>query len=53
MPVTLCTQREFWTESKLIGFLGAGFAVTFGLGNFHRGGEVKCAFFQKPLNNFL
>ena len=46
MPVILCTQKEFWTESKLNGFLG-GFAATFALGNFHRGGEVKWAFFSK------
>ena len=40
MPVTLCTQKEFLIESKLSGFF-LGSAVTFGLGNFHRGGEVR------------
>ena len=40
MPVTMCTQKEFWIESKFKGILGS-FSVTFGLGNFHRGGEVK------------
>ena len=45
IPVILCTRKEFWTESKLNGFLG-GFAATFALGNFHTGGEVKWAFFK-------
>ena len=40
MPLTTCNQKEFLIESKLNGFLG-GFAVTFGLRNVHRGGEVK------------
>ena len=54
MPVTLHTQKEFWIESKLNGFWG-GFAVTFGLRNFHRGGEVKWALKKNKKNtlNFL
>ena len=52
MPLTLCIQKEFLIESKLNGFWFF-FSVTFGLRNFHRGGEVKWAFFQKSLDNFL
>ena len=52
MPLTLCTQKEFLIESKLNGFWFF-FSITFGLWNFHRGGEVKWAFFQKSLYNFL
>ena len=40
MPLSACNQKEFLIESKLDRFLG-GFSVTFGLRNFHRGGEVK------------
>ena len=40
MSLTTCNHKEFLIESKLNGFLGR-FSVTFGLRNFHRGGEVK------------
>ena len=40
--MTLCTQKEFLIES--IKWIFGGSAVTFGLGNFHRGGEVKCCY---------
>ena len=39
MPLSTCNQKEVLIESKLNGFFG-GFAVTFGLRNFHRGGEM-------------
>ena len=48
MPLTLCTQKEFLIELN-----GFWLFFTFGLRNFHRGGEAKWAFFQKPLDNFL
>ena len=40
MPLTACNQKEFLIESKLNVFCFC-FSVTFGLRNFHRGGEVK------------
>ena len=40
MPLSTCNQKECLIESKLNGFWG-GFSSTFGLRNFHRGGEVK------------
>ena len=46
MPVSICTQKEFLSESTLNVFF-LDFSVTFGLGNFHMGGEVKGVFFSK------
>ena len=42
-----------WIKIKWIFSFFLSFAVTFKLENFHRGGEVKWDFFQKPLDNFL
>ena len=36
MPLTMCNQKEFLTDSKSNGYFFF-FFVTFGLGNFHRG----------------
>ena len=36
MPLTTCPLKKF-----LIEWMFLGFAVTFGLRNFHRGSEVK------------
>ena len=41
-----------WIKIKWIFSFFLSFAVTFILENFHRGGEVKWPFFQKPLDNF-
>ena len=40
MPLTTCNQNGFFDGIKIKWILG-GFAVTFGLRHFHRGGEVK------------